>query len=481
MGCKPGIEFEMSIDNHIVRRDLQRDARAWATFTGTSYTAALRQLQHPLARGILGEPLSARHLIATLSDHSIVGTHVGVTLGEHGIGSEYPFSVGGDDDFIELALIADMLRMFTITGSEKPGVGSYSLKHTAEWFLPPHVSYVSNGRLIWTAAALGLPISNPEPGSPNVVVGISEREHDYVRRMIGRGGDRPRVHHFRPAGFEHLRDSLERAAAGDEAEAEWEPATTGIEATPFHDWLILQGPRQDAVGRLARDYAEGVRDSDHRVAGTPGELLKILSEVTSSPSFLNAGEQVVGEWKDTIAPGATLRTGRTSEVSHDVEGYGAGPGDVERYEYLCPCGTGRVIEEHDNVPGFREHDVRIDCAQCDSEWQFVEGRSVRDWALERIPTSQTSGPSELMVDGAEPFSMTVFPFGDGWFVRLWGDDGSELDVSRIDWDGRGQFLEDGLDAVVRQIPAGYAYQGTAAWTEAEDGTWSVMLHPRRPL
>ena len=38
-------------------------------------------------------------------------------------------------------------------------------------------------------------------------------------------------------------------------------------------------------------------------------------------------------------------------------GYGAGDGDTERYEYLCPCGNGRVIEEHDNIPGFREHDA----------------------------------------------------------------------------------------------------------------------------
>ena len=38
-------------------------------------------------------------------------------------------------------------------------------------------------------------------------------------------------------------------------------------------------------------------------------------------------------------------------------GYGAGDGDTERNEYLCPCGNGRVIEEHDNIPGFREHDA----------------------------------------------------------------------------------------------------------------------------
>jgi hypothetical protein len=35
---------------------------------------------------------------------------------------------------------------------------------------------------------------------------------------------------------------------------------------------------------------------------------------------------------------------------------------VERYEeYLCACGDGTIIEEQHNVPGFREHDVRIDC------------------------------------------------------------------------------------------------------------------------
>ena len=51
---------------------------------------------------------------------------------------------------------------------------------------------------------------------------------------------------------------------------------------------------------------------------------------------------------------------RTQGVYSNQEyhpGYGAGDGDTERYEYLCPCGNGRVIEEHDNIPGFREHDA----------------------------------------------------------------------------------------------------------------------------
>jgi hypothetical protein len=62
---------------------------------------------------------------------------------------------------------------------------------------------------------------------------------------------------------------------------------------------------------------------------------------------------------------------------------------VERYEYLCPCGDGEIIEEHDNVLGFREHDVRIDCAKCRAEWRFVGGRPVRDWGLKPVAVSAT--------------------------------------------------------------------------------------------
>ena len=54
---------EMSSNNHAHSRELQQDARAWADFTGTKYTAALRQMTSPFAQGFLGERVSARHLI----------------------------------------------------------------------------------------------------------------------------------------------------------------------------------------------------------------------------------------------------------------------------------------------------------------------------------------------------------------------------------------------------------------------------------
>ncbi|WP_242861291.1 hypothetical protein [Acetivibrio ethanolgignens] len=47
-----------------------------------------------------------------------------------------------------------------------------------------------------------------------------------------------------------------------------------------------------------------------------------------------------------------MRTEVIYSSSEDHHGYGAGSGDTERIEYLCPCGKGKVVEEHDNIPGF---------------------------------------------------------------------------------------------------------------------------------
>ncbi|MBE4719999.1 hypothetical protein DAD99_18190 [Pseudarthrobacter sp. AB1] len=64
------------------------------------------------------------------------------------------------------------------------------------------------------------------------------------------------------------------------------------------------------------------------------------------------------------------------------DGFVAGPGTIEIYEYVCPCGDGKVVRENDRTPGFRQHDVRILCDKCREEWDFVGGLSVREWRLE---------------------------------------------------------------------------------------------------
>ncbi len=296
----------MTSNNHSQNREFQQDARAWSAFTGTKYTAALRQMSSPLTQGLLGERVSARHLIAALNDHELIGARGGgPTLGENGFRSEARWHFNGETDFIELALITDMLRMFTpISDAATPEVSSYSLKHTAEWFLRPHCSYVSNGRLIWAAASLGLQIADPDSSGPNLLIGVSEREHDYVRRMVGPGQTQPNADHYRPAGYAHLWTALVRAAAGESIAGRWIQPTLVATSVPFHDWLILQAGRNDVVGDLASDYSAGVRDSYHRIARTPGELLAILHRVPHSPEAYDAAVSTIAEWMRTARPAA---------------------------------------------------------------------------------------------------------------------------------------------------------------------------------
>ena len=79
-----------------------------------------------------------------------------------------------------------------------------------------------------------------------------------------------------------------------------------------------------------------------------------------------------------------MRTKLVSSIQEDTRGFGAGSGTIERYYYECPCGEGRIVEEHDNIPGFRDHDVNIECEKCRNEWEFESEMAVRGWKLVRI-------------------------------------------------------------------------------------------------
>lgn len=376
----------MSSNNHAHNRELQQDARAWAAFTGTKYTAALRQITSPFAQGLLGDRVSARHLIAVLDHHELVGADDdGPLLGDNGYYDETPWAFNGQTDFIELALLVDMLRMFTPTeAGTTPEVGSYQLKHTAERFLERSFPYVSNGRLIWAAAALVLDLVEPEHagGGPNLLIGVSEREHHYVRKLVQEGERQLRAHHHRPPGLTHLQTALARCAAGEPPQEPWSrPVPLPVHA-PFHDWLTAQVGRRDPIGHLANDYSYGVHDSDHGIASTPGDLLVIMREARASEDFYDAAVAAISEWFEISPAEAPLRTELISRDSRDVDGYGAGDGTVERIRYACPCGAGEIVEEHDNIPGFREHDVYIDCEKCRAQWRFADGRPVRGWGFE---------------------------------------------------------------------------------------------------
>ncbi len=76
-----------------------------------------------------------------------------------------------------------------------------------------------------------------------------------------------------------------------------------------------------------------------------------------------------------------MRTKIVYESQDDHQGYGAGSGNIERYEYECPCGKGIIVEEHDNIPGFREHDVYISCNICSQKYKLDTTKGVRNWEL----------------------------------------------------------------------------------------------------
>lgn len=61
--------------------------------------------------------------------------------------------------------------------------------------------------------------------------------------------------------------------------------------------------------------------------------------------------------------------------------YGAGVGDTEYYEYECPCGKGAIIEEHDNIPGFRNHSVYLHCDICSRKYFIGTSAGIRNWRI----------------------------------------------------------------------------------------------------
>ena len=78
-----------------------------------------------------------------------------------------------------------------------------------------------------------------------------------------------------------------------------------------------------------------------------------------------------------------MRTKRIIAKCEQYSGYGAGAGDTEYYEYECPCGKGTIIEEHDNIPGFREHSVYLHCTTCSKEYIIDTSAGTRNWKIVR--------------------------------------------------------------------------------------------------
>lgn len=398
-------------------REIERDARAWSKFSGLKYTQALRAMEHPLTQGILGERICARDVIRVLTEHPVLSEPIWDADGEvesdervthlsdNGLFSaeDRSLSSATERDYIELVLTAEVLRAFTPTAEPHAEAYSYNLKHTVEEFLGEHLgdhSYIANGQAIWAAAVVGVPIAASNAGafSLNADLGLVPEQVEYARRMrrtSGSSRDAVRAHHHRPPGYLFLQQSLQQYRATGQAPGRWDGVDEDAEplTSAFHEWLAAQadpsGERgaQGSRERLAGDYAAGVRDGDHGVAREPEELLAILYRVGADDDFFDMAREAIVDWARTSPLSEGIRTELLDRDRSDHGGWGAGAGDVERYEFRCPCGEGKILEEHDNVPGFREHDVRIMCRKCKEEWEFVPGLSIRAWRIAPIPAA----------------------------------------------------------------------------------------------
>lgn len=201
----------------------------------------------------------------------------------------------------------------------------------------------------------------------------------------------PRAHQHRPPGYLYLKAALEHYAETGKTPARWDgvDAATLPQTSPFHEWLIAQVDPAGGAGsfgsleRLAYDYRAGVAEGDHRVAATGADLLAILDELGVDGEVRVVAGRTVAAWMRSNTDEQTLHPERTDHLASDHEGWGAGSGTTSRTEYDCPCGQGRIVEERDDIPGFRDHSVFLDCDECRAHWRLVDGSEV----LEPGPTA----------------------------------------------------------------------------------------------
>ena len=386
------------------RREIERDVRKLQKFSGMKYTQALRVIEHPLAQGILGERICARDVIRVLTEHPVLSTldpdsDERIThLGADGLWSadSYPLKTSTEDDYLRVVLAAEVLRMFEPTAEPNSVAGSYDLKHTVEEFLAEHLhdfSYIHNGTAIWAGAAVGIPIGEDQSArqSPNADFGLVAEQVDYARRMRRSAGaqrNNVRAHQHRPPGYTFLQRAFEEYRTSRKNPGRWDgvDADAAPRTSRFHEWLVAQASPGEygSRARLADDYAAGVRDGDHGVAEQPEELIGILQGLRADEAIVEAGREAIIDWARTAPESTGIRTELISSSSADHDGWGAGAGDTERYAFRCPCGQGSIAEEHENTPGFREHDRWFDCDTCRKEWQFVDGLPTREWRLEPL-------------------------------------------------------------------------------------------------
>jgi hypothetical protein len=52
---------------------------------------------------------------------------------------------------------------------------------------------------------------------------------------------------------------------------------------------------------------------------------------------------------------------------------------IEYYE--CPCGNGRIVDDKDETPGFRSHDINIYCDECKQDYKIDLSNGFSNWKV----------------------------------------------------------------------------------------------------
>ena len=66
--------------------------------------------------------------------------------------------------------------------------------------------------------------------------------------------------------------------------------------------------------------------------------------------------------------------------------------DWDEYEYICPCGRGKIVESIDGTPGYREHNIWLLCEECKKYYEIDTSRGKNNWKI----VEKKEGKSEMV-------------------------------------------------------------------------------------
>ncbi|MGO3878233.1 MAG: hypothetical protein ACTJHM_03750 [Agrococcus casei] len=291
------------MSNQSTSRDIEDEAHLWASLTTTPYDSALRAVSDPRSLGALGDRVSVRDLLEALEQRPDLGMY-GFTDEPLLREGRIEFQGSYENLLHGVLLSVEVLRLLAPESDSGDAHGvervhSGALKHVAEDFLKPLTGTISNGQLIWAAAAIGMSMKCI-PGVRDAEISVASGYYTYTRQVVRNEGRKPRSHHNRPPQWDRLRSVLGLPEIADARPVAGELARMQNPGEyPFFDYLRAQarGSHPDPVGRFLRDYFYGVSMNEDPIARTPEELMLIFAAPGFSEDAYDALEIVIRDWE----------------------------------------------------------------------------------------------------------------------------------------------------------------------------------------